>query len=69
MYAPPSGTTGVSVALKGQETEKEHFPVCAGVGISTTVRPQKVDEVALLGLNLNLLSERLQLRGLNWSTA
>jgi hypothetical protein len=25
---PPSGTTGVSLALEGQETEKEHLPVC-----------------------------------------
>jgi hypothetical protein len=43
MYDPPSGTTGVSLALEGQETEKEHLPVCAGVAISTTVRPQKED--------------------------
>jgi len=33
MYDPSSGTTGVSLALEGQETEKEHLPVCAGLGI------------------------------------
>jgi hypothetical protein len=47
--APPSGT-GISLALEGQEIEKEHLPVCAGVGIHhgpTSKRRQ----VSLLGLN------------------